>query len=50
LGRGFSQIDRIYNAVLEKWGKYVFSETVETKLLKAKHGDSSGVRCAAWLF
>jgi fructokinase len=32
------------------WGRYVFSDRVETKLLPARHGDSSGVRGAAWLW
>jgi fructokinase len=32
-----------------RWGRYVFSDTVETRLVPAKFGDSSGVRGAAWL-
>jgi fructokinase len=32
------------------WLPYVFSDAVTTRLVKAKHGDSSGVRGAAWLW
>ncbi|MEN9579446.1 MAG: hypothetical protein RJA70_2455 [Pseudomonadota bacterium] len=49
LGGGISNIDRLYDNVPRLWGKYVFSDVVGTRLLKAKHGDSSGVRGAAWL-
>lgn len=50
LGGGVSNIDRIYANVPPRLSKYVFSEYVETKLLKNLHGDSSGVRGAAWLW
>ena len=50
LGGGLSNIDRLYNNVPRLWGEYVFSDSVTTKLLKAIHGDSSGVRGAAWLW
>lgn len=50
LGGGLSNIKRLYENVPTLWGKYVFSDTVTTKLLPAKHGDSSGVRGAAWLW
>jgi fructokinase len=50
LGGGLSNIPRLYENVPKLWGKYVFSDTVATKLLPAKHGDSSGVRGAAWLW
>jgi len=49
LGGGLSNIDRLYRNVPLLWGKYVFSDRVDTRLVKAKHGDSSGVRGAAWL-
>lgn len=49
LGGGLSNLDRLYENVPKIWGKYVFSDHVSTKLVKAKHGDSSGVRGAAWL-
>ena len=50
LGGGLSNIDRLYQDVPRRWGSYVFSDRVTTLLLKAKHGDSSGVRGAAWLW
>jgi fructokinase len=50
LGGGVSNIDRLYASVPAIWGPYVFSDRVDTKLLKNKHGDSSGVRGAAWLW
>jgi fructokinase len=50
LGGGVSNIDRIYENVPPLLPKYVFSEFVETKVLKNLHGDSSGVRGAAWLW
>jgi fructokinase len=50
LGGGVSNIDRIYANVPPLLSKYVFSEFVETKVLKNVHGDSSGVRGAAWLW
>ena len=50
LGGGISNIDWLYDAVPQRWGEYVFSDTVETRLLRAQHGDSSGVRGAAWLW
>ncbi len=50
LGGGVSNIDRIYANVPPLLPKYVFSEFVETKVLKNLHGDSSGVRGAAWLW
>jgi fructokinase len=50
LGGGMSNIARLYENVAGLWGRYVFSDTVATKLLPARHGDSSGVRGAAWLW
>ncbi len=50
LGGGVSNIDSIYEEVPRLWGQYVFSTTVLTRLAKAVHGDSSGVRGAAWLW
>ncbi|WP_108649051.1 ROK family protein [Dongshaea marina] len=49
VGGGFSNVDEIYQRVPELWTQYVFSDSVHTKLKKALHGDSSGVRGAAWL-
>jgi len=50
LGGGLSNVDRLYDAVPARWSAYVFSDVVATRLLKAQHGDSSGVRGAAWLW
>ena len=50
LGGGVSNIKSIYKDVPLLWGSYVFSDRVDTKLVHAKHGDSSGVRGAAWLW
>lgn len=49
LGGGVSNIDSLYEDVTSLWHKYIFSDTVNTKLLKNTFGDSSGVRGAAWL-
>ena len=50
LGGGLSNIGRLYQAVPRMWDEWVFSDTVETALLRNMHGDSSGVRGAAWLW
>lgn len=50
LGGGLSNIEWLYQAVIERWGDYVFSDAVATRLVKAQYGDSSGVRGAAWLW
>ena len=50
LGGGLSNFERFYEEVPKIWGKWVFSDRVDTKLVPAKHGDSSGVRGAAWLW
>jgi predicted NBD/HSP70 family sugar kinase len=50
LGGGLSNITRLYTAVPEVWHKYVFSDVVVTRLVQARHGDSSGVRGAAALW
>jgi fructokinase len=50
LGGGLSNISRWYRTVPEIWAPYVFSDTVETRLVPPQHGDSSGVRGAAWLW
>jgi fructokinase len=50
LGGGVSGVARLYEAVPELWGKWVLSDVVETRLVKNQHGDSSGVRGAAWLW
>ena len=50
LGGGLSNIGRLYDNVPRQWNDYVFSDNVRTTLVKAYHGDSSGVRGAAWLW
>ena len=50
VGGGLSQIHCLYEQVPGCWGNYVFSDRVDTRLVQAKHGDSSGVRGAAWLW
>jgi fructokinase len=50
LGGGVSNISRFYDTVPKIWGQWVFSDTVATELRPARHGDSSGVRGAAWLW
>jgi len=50
LGGGLSAIGRLYENVPRLWREHVFSDTVATRLLPPLHGDSSGVRGAAWLW
>ena len=50
LGGGLSNIQRLYDRVPALWGPHVFSDHVATRLVRARHGDSSGVRGAAWLW
>jgi len=50
LGGGLSNIESLYRRVPEIWTDWVFSDRVDTRLARAKHGDSSGVRGAAWLW
>jgi fructokinase len=50
LGGGMSNVDRLYVNVPKQWGAWIFSDRVDTRLAKAVHGDSSGVRGAARLW
>jgi fructokinase len=50
LGGGMSNIERLYTNVPRLWAPFVFSDAVFTRLVRAAHGDSSGVRGAAWLW
>jgi fructokinase len=50
LGGGLSNITSLYRRVPELWTEWIFSDRVDTRLAPAKHGDSSGVRGAAWLW
>jgi predicted NBD/HSP70 family sugar kinase len=50
LGGGMSNIARLYARVPALWAEFVFSDRVDTRLVPPVHGDSSGVRGAAWLW
>jgi fructokinase len=54
LGGGMSNVDALYERVPRLWDQWVFaaggSEKIRTSLVRARHGDSSGVRGAAWLW
>jgi fructokinase len=50
LGGGLSNIESLYTRVPQLWTDWVFSDRVDTCLARAQHGDSSGVRGAAWLW
>ena len=50
LGGGLSNLLRLYENVPRLWACYVFSDKVRTRLCRNQHGDSSGVRGAAWLW
>lgn len=50
LGGGMSNIERLYENVPRIWGRYVFSDRVDTRLVRNRFGDSSGVRGAAGLW
>ncbi|MCG6925399.1 MAG: ROK family protein [Acidobacteria bacterium] len=50
LGGGMSQIARLYDTVPRIWQEWAFSDRVDTPLRPPVHGDSSGVRGAAWLW
>jgi fructokinase len=50
LGGGLSNVVALYEQVPRRWVPHVFSDTLATRLVPARHGDSSGVRGAAWLY
>lgn len=50
LGGGLSNLERLYTAVPARWPAFVFSDVIATRMVRAAHGDSSGVRGAAWLW
>jgi len=50
VGGGVSNIGRLYDRVPSLWLPHIFSDHVVTRLVRATHGDSSGVRGAAWLW
>ena len=50
LGGGMSNVDELYEDLTVAMAPYVFSDRYDTEIRKAHHGDSSGVRGAAWLW
>ena len=50
LGGGMSNVDELYTALPARIGRHVFSDSFATPVRRALHGDSSGVRGAAWLW
>ena len=50
VGGGLSNLDRLYERVPALWPEFVFSDHVATRMVKARYGDASGVRGAAWLW
>ena len=50
LGGGLSNLERLYATVPRLLPKYVYAQTVDTALVRARHGDASGVRGAAMLW
>lgn len=50
LGGGLSQIDALYTEIPQRWARWIFSDTVVTRLVRPRYGDASGVRGAAWLW
>jgi fructokinase len=50
LGGGVSNIARLYGRVPPMLKPFVFSDSADTPIVAARHGDSSGVRGAAWLW
>jgi fructokinase len=50
LGGGMSNVEALYGRLPAAIAPHVFSDTFETPVLKALHGDSSGVRGAVWLW
>lgn len=50
LGGGMSNVDALYDRVPGVTARYAFTDVFATRIVKAEHGDSSGVRGAAWLW
>ncbi|MGO9007450.1 MAG: ROK family protein [Beijerinckiaceae bacterium] len=50
LGGGLSNIENLYGDLGANIERYVFTDAIDTKIYRAVHGDSSGVRGAAWLW
>ena len=50
LGGGLSKMEHLYTALPPPVRRRVFSDFVDTPIVPNRHGDSSGVRGAAWLW
>jgi fructokinase len=50
LGGGMSNVEHLYEEVPKRWGMWIFSDGVATRLARNRHGDSGGVVGAAWLW
>ena len=50
LGGGMSKIERLYQTLPKMIPEWIFGKEFSTPIAPAKHGDSSGVRGAAWLW
>ena len=50
LGGGMGNVSELYDDVPKIWDQYIFSDFIHTQLKPPMHGDSSGVRGAAWLW
>lgn len=50
LGGGLSNMDHLYAQLPARLARHVFSDVIDTPILRNRHGDSSGVRGAAWLW
>ncbi len=50
LGGGMSNVATLYEEVPKLWSRYIFTDVIHTQLKSPLHGDSSGVRGAAWLW
>jgi fructokinase len=50
LGGGISNTETLYIGQPDLIARYAFSDGIRTKVVRAAHGDSSGVRGAAWLW
>lgn len=49
LGGGLSNVPELYQSLETRVARHIFSDRFTTRILQARHGDSSGVRGAAWL-
>jgi fructokinase len=50
MGGGMSNVDELYDELPPRLAGYTFSPVFYTPIVKARHGDASGVRGAAWLW